>query len=186
MSAKRASSGSGAIRRLEAALSQLLERLMAFCFLAIFLVTITLVVLRYVFNSSITGANELITVLFVYTTSIGAAVAVGKREHIAIPAVVERLPRRLRGAVDALGLLLVAGLNAVFAWQSVTWISVTGSFLMPTTGAPRLAAQLSIPLGCGLASLWCVLRLLLALTGDEELGQLWTTLEEDESGRVAE
>jgi TRAP-type C4-dicarboxylate transport system permease small subunit len=183
MSAKRASGGSGTIRRLETALSRLLERLMAFCFLVIFLVTITLVVLRYVFNSSITGANELITVLFVYTTSIGAAVAIGKREHIAIPAAVERLPKRLRGAVDALGLLLVAGLNAVFAWQSVTWISVTGSFLMPTTGAPRVAAQLSIP---GLACLWCVLRLLLALTGDEELGQQWTSLEQDDSGRGAE
>lgn len=177
---------SAAVRRLEAGLGDLLEKLMALCFLVILITTITLVVLRYVFNSSITGANELITVLFVYTTSIGAAVALGKREHIAIPAVVERLPKRLRGTIDALGLLLVAGLNVVVAWQSATWISVTGDFLMPTTGAPRAVAQLSIPLGCGLASLWCVLRLLLGLVGDEELGEAWTAFEEDGSERVAE
>jgi TRAP-type C4-dicarboxylate transport system permease small subunit len=175
-----------AVRRLEAALTRVLEGLAALGFLVMLAVVIVLVLLRYVFNSSITGANELITVVFVYCTAIGAAIAVGRREHIAIPAVAERLPKAPRQVVDALGLLLVGGLNAALAWQSVTWIKVTGDFLMPSTELPRVVAQLSVPLGCGLASLWCGLRLVLALAGDEELGEAWARGEEGDSERAAE
>jgi TRAP-type C4-dicarboxylate transport system permease small subunit len=174
------------VRRVEAVVTRLLEGLAVLGFLVMLVVAIMLVVLRYVFNSSITGANELITVVFVYCTAIGAAIAVGRREHIAIPAVAERLPKALREVVDALGLLLVGGLNAVLTWQSLTWIGVTGDFLMPSTELPRVVAQLSVPLGCGLASLWCVLRLVLALAGDEELGEAWTRGEEGDSPRATE
>jgi TRAP-type C4-dicarboxylate transport system permease small subunit len=176
---------SDAVRRVEAVLTRVLEGLAALGFLVMLVVVIVLVLLRYVFNSSITGANELITVVFVYCTAIGAAIAVGRREHIAIPAVVERLPKTPRKVVDALGLLLVGGLNAALTWQSVTWIEVTGDFLMPSTELPRVVAQLSVPLGCGLASLWCVLRLVLALAGDEELGEVGAMDEEGDSERAA-
>ena len=47
-------------------MTHILEFMVSACFVAIFALVILLVVLRYVFNSSITGANELITVLFVY------------------------------------------------------------------------------------------------------------------------
>ena len=186
MSLERPDGWPHAVRRLETALTRVLEGLAALGFLVMLVVVIVLVLLRYVFNSSITGANELITVVFVYCTAIGAAIAVGRREHIAIPAVAERLPKALRRAVDALGLLLVGGLNAVLTWQSVTWIKVTGGFLMPSTELPRVVAQLSVPLGCGLAALWCALRLVLALAGDEELGEAWARDEEGDSERAAE
>jgi len=80
------------IKTIESILTKMLEGLLAICFLAIVTIVITLVVLRYAFNSSITGANEVITILFVYTTSLGAAVAVGRREHISITFAVECLP----------------------------------------------------------------------------------------------
>jgi TRAP-type C4-dicarboxylate transport system permease small subunit len=185
VSPERPAGWSDAVRRLEAGVTHFLEGLAALGFLVMLVVAIVLVVLRYVFNSSITGANELITVVFVYCTAIGAAIAVGKREHIAIPAVAERLPKAPRKVVDALGLLLVGGLNAVLTWQSVTWIKVTGDFLMPSTELPRVVAQLSIPLGCGLACLWCLLRLVLALAGDEELGEAWAMGEEGDSEPAA-
>ena len=121
---------------------------------------VTLVALRYLFNSSITGANELVTILFVYTTAIGAAVAVGKGEHIAISLAVEKLSRRGRRIAEIIQLLLVAGLNAVMIFYSIAWIRITGEFLMPSTGLPRAAVQMSVPIGCGLAIVYCVLRLI--------------------------
>jgi TRAP-type C4-dicarboxylate transport system permease small subunit len=159
------------MKRFETILTHVLEGMMMVSFLIILVLVVTLVVLRYVFNSSITGANEIITVLFVYTTAIGAAVAVGKREHIAITFAAERLPLNLRKAVDAVGLLLIALINGVMLWYSVGWIGTTGGFLMPSTGLPRIVAQVSIPLGCGLAVLYCTFRLIHALTGEEELGR---------------
>lgn len=168
------------MKKLEATLHRVLESIATLCFLAILMIVITLVVLRYVFNSSITGSNELITVLFVYTTAIGAAVAVGKREHITISVVVERLPRGLRRVIDALGLLLVASLNGVLVWYSIDWIGTTGNFLMPSTELPRIVAQISIPLGSSLAVLYCVLRLARAFIGEEALGEAWTPEGESE------
>jgi TRAP-type C4-dicarboxylate transport system permease small subunit len=161
------------MKRLETILTRVLEGVMVVSFLTIFILVVTLVVLRYVFNSSITGANEIITLLFVYTTAIGGAVAVGKREHIAITAVAERLPTTLRKVADAAGLLLIALINGVMLSYSVGWIDTTGGFLMPSTGLPRIVAQISIPIGCGLAVLYCALRLFFALRGEEEFGQSW-------------
>ncbi len=168
------------MKKLEATLNRVLESIATLCFLAILTIVITLVVLRYVFNSSITGANELVTVLFVYSTAIGAAVAVGKREHITISVVAERLPRGLRRVIDAVGLLLVASLNGVLVWYSIVWIGTTGDFLMPSTELPRIVAQISIPLGSGLAVLYCVLRLARAFVGEEALGESWAPEAESE------
>ena len=76
-------------------LTYFLEVLVCLSFLSFFTMVILLVGLRYLFNSSITGANEIITILFVYTTAIGAAIAVGQRGHIAINILIEKLPQRL-------------------------------------------------------------------------------------------
>lgn len=170
------------MKKLEANLNHVLEGITTLCFLAILVIVIALVVLRYAFNSSITGANELITVLFVYSTAIGAAVALGKREHITISAVAERLPRGLRRVIDTLGLLLVAALNGALVGYSIVWIRTTGDFLMPSTELPRMAAQLSIPLGSGLAVLYCLFRLARAVIGEEQLGESWTPEGESKKG----
>ena len=145
--------------KLETMLNRALEFVLAMCLLAIATIVVTLVVLRYVFNSSITGANETVTILFVYSTALGAALLIGKREHIAIPFAVEALPLRLQKVVDIAGLVLVAILNAVMLGYSVGWIRITGEYLMPSTGLPRAAVQMSIPLGCGLAFVYCLLRI---------------------------
>lgn len=147
------------MRRLERVLTRVLESVLAACLLAIATLVVTLVVMRYVFNSSITGANEAITILFVYTTAIGAAIAIGKREHIAIAVAVNSLPTRWQQVTDAVALVLIAVLNATMLVFSVRWIQVTGQFLMPTTGLPRLVAQLCIPLGCSLAVFYCIAKL---------------------------
>jgi TRAP-type C4-dicarboxylate transport system permease small subunit len=112
--------------------------------------------LRYLFNSSITGANEIITILFVYTTAIGAALAVGRRDNIAINILAERMPIHLAKRLAMLQLVLVGGINFALVWFSFSWISQTGDNLMPTIGIARTVVQLSIPMGCGLAALFCI------------------------------
>ena len=137
---------------------RILEFSLAICLLTIAVIVVTLVILRYVFSSSITGANELITILFVYSTAIGAAVVIGSGEHIAIPFAVERMPKPAQRLVDTFGLIAVAVLNATMIAYSVGWIRVTGDYLMPATGLPRIVVQLCVPIGCGLAVVFCFLR----------------------------
>lgn len=148
------------MQRLMTGLLRVLEALLAILLLAISLLVVTQVVLRYAFNSSITGANETITILFIYMTAIGAAVAVGKQEHIAITAGLETLPYGLQGLANRAKILAVAMINGALICFSWNWIRVTGRYLMPTTELPRAAVQLAVPIGCGFAVLFCLALLL--------------------------
>ena len=143
------------MRKIENRCVNLLEGLLALSLLVMFLLVVTLVIARYVFNAAIPGANEAVTIIFIYTSSIGGALAAGRREHIAIPVLIDRLPGAARRWIDVLGLAAVAFINGVMVWFSFHWIGITGGYLMPSTGLPRIAAQLSIPIGCGLAAVYC-------------------------------
>jgi len=154
------------MKNIDAILTRALEFVLAMCLLAIATIVVTLVILRYVFNSSITGSNELVTILFVYTTAIGAAVAIARRDHIAIPFAVEALPIRGQRIAGIVELVLVAIFNAVMVGYSIEWIRITGNYLMPATGLPRAVAQVSVPLGCGLAILYCLFRMISLASGE--------------------
>ena len=147
------------ISRLSSQFIRGLENLVALLLACIWLLVGALVTLRYVFNSSIPGANEIVTMLFVFSTSIGAAIGVGRWEHIGITVFVDRLPKRARWILDMIRTGLVGGINGLVVFYSLGWIQTTGQFVMPSTGLPRFVVQVSIPIGCTLAALFCVIRI---------------------------
>ena len=144
---------------------QALEVWMSGLVLMIWLLVVILVALRYLFNSSIPGANEWIVILFVYATSLGAALGIGRGGHLAIGFAVEKTSVRVQSRIHLLRKVLMGCLHLAIILLSVHWISTTGHFLMPSTGLPRWVAQASIPLG-GL------LGLVLSLCS---LQQAWTS-----------
>ncbi len=148
------------VERFQSGVVSWLENAIAVLLVAIWFVVAALVALRYVFNSSIPGGNEVVTMLFVYTTAIGAAVGLARWEHIGISFLLERLPNRVQWGLDLLRTLLVGILNAVIVAHSFTWIQTTGNYLMPSTGLPRFVVQLSIPIGCSLGAIFCLIRLI--------------------------
>ena len=156
--------------RTERALTRTLEGISAVLLFLMAAVVLTLVVLRYVFGTGIVGANETVTILFVYTTALGTAVAIGKRDHIAILFLVDKLGTRGRRVAELTALLAVGLLNAVMLVYSFRWIEVTGGYLMPATELPRGALQAAIPLGCGLALVYCVIGGLRVWRGAEKEG----------------
>ncbi len=144
------------IERGEYPLMKLLEKVISCFFVIIILLTITLVILRYMFNSSIMGGNELMGYLFIYTTSLGAAVSICKNDHIRISYFVDKLPAKGQGIVSVINYLLVAGINLVIAYLSISWIHQVGSFASPVMRIPMWIAEISIPLGCVFVVLFCL------------------------------
>jgi len=138
-----------------------------------FALVVTQVALRYGFNESIGGANELATILFAYTSALGIAVGIAKRDHMAISWFTERLPERARKVIDVLGLVLLAILNIIIFWYSLRWIDITGSRMISVLHVPRWTAQIAIPIGTGASAIFCFIKLWLGLRGDEELGVPW-------------
>ena len=84
-------------------LDRVLDGVMGVAFFGMAVLIILLVILRYFFNSSIPGGNEALRFAFMYTTFLGAAVLLGRNEHIAIHLATKRLPDAVRRAVAALG-----------------------------------------------------------------------------------
>ncbi|MBT5925277.1 MAG: TRAP transporter small permease [Verrucomicrobia bacterium] len=135
-----------------------IEILLAWLVFAIWLTVVALVALRYIFNSSIPGANEWIVILFVYATSLGAALGFGKGGHLAIEFAVEKIPTKFRRRFDLLRTVLIGLLHVVIVVLSIYWIWMTGHFLMPSTGLPRWVAQISIPIGGLLGLVFILIR----------------------------
>ena len=148
------------LRRLESRLAAGLEWVLAATLLGILIVVVVLVVLRYGFDSGLVGANESATMAFVYVSSLGAAVAVGRDEHVRVDLLSSRFGSRGRDRLAAVGALLVGLLNIALLLSSITWIADTGHIPMPVTQVPRAIMQVSIPIGCGLAALFCLIRLI--------------------------
>lgn len=146
---------SPAVFKIENGLNKLLNSLITLVFFVIVAITILLVVLRYVFNTGITGGNELMEYLFVYTTAIGAAIAIGKNEHIRIGFFVEQRGRIVQMITDLFGILCIALINIVFMYLSYSWISKVGHSESPVLRIPMLIVQFSVPIGCVLSVIYC-------------------------------
>ncbi len=162
------------MKRFEHILIRTLEIVFSLCLLLMLVLIIAQVLLRYGFNRSIGGANELATILFAYTSALGIAVAIAQREHMAISWFVLRLPPGPRKAVDALGLVLLATVNVVIFCYSIKWIGVTGGGIISVLQVPRWTSQIAIPIGTGASALFCFIKLYLGFRGEEEFGVSWT------------
>ena len=142
---------------METRLNRLLEQLLGLLLLAIFAAVVSLVILRYAFNTTLIGGNEGVLIAFVYTTAIGGALAVARGEHIAIHYFVDRMPAGIQRILRILQLALVAVLNLAIVGYSIIWIAATGRFLMPALQLPQMVAQLSVAIGCSLAFVYCLI-----------------------------
>ena len=135
-------------------------------FFVILSITITLVVMRYGFNSAIIGSNEAINYLFIYTTALGAAVSIGKIEHIRISFFIDKLKQKHRRYINILNYFLIAFINAVMIKYSLPWIKSAGYFESPVLRVPNWTVQVSVPIGCSLVILYCLNHIILeGLTG---------------------
>ncbi|MBC8401055.1 MAG: TRAP transporter small permease [Candidatus Marinimicrobia bacterium] len=144
--------------------TRLMEFIISFLFFNIIMMVITLVVLRYGFNTTIVGGNELVVILFIYTSAIGAAVIVGKKEHIAITYFVDKLSPFPKKLVDIFNLLMIVLLNGAMIVYSIPWISKTGNYLTAVLGIPQIFSQIIVPIGCGMAILYCLYHIVLVLS----------------------
>jgi len=162
------------MKRLEKRLIAALEIAFSVCLLGMFALIVTQVALRYGFSKSVGGANELATILFAYTSALGIAVAIAKRDHMAISWFIERLGPRSRKVVDVIGLVLLAGVNILIFCYSIKWIGATGGRMISVLQVPRWTSQIAIPVGTGASAVFCLIKLYLGLKGEEELGVPWT------------
>ncbi len=151
------------VRCLEKNLVVWLERLLTIVFMAIFALVVVLVVLRYVFNTTIVGGNEATVMLFIYTTALGSAVEIARGKHIIVDSFVNYLPGRVRYWLGVINLGVVAIVHAFLLKFSFDWVGAVGGSEHPVLHVPEGIVQVAMPIGCGLAVLFCLTRIVIAL-----------------------
>jgi len=166
-------SGESRVKRLEGILLRIFEVACSICLLFMFALVVLQVILRYVFDGSIGGANELATILFAYTSALGVAIAIARREHMTISWFAMQLPTGPRKVVDVIGLALLAALNLIILFYSIKWIATTGGGMISVLQVPRWTSQIAIPVGTGASALFCLIKIYLGLRNEEALGTPW-------------
>ena len=136
------------IRRIENALTISLEGIVAFFFFVIVVLILLLVILRYLFTTTIIGGDEATQFLFIYATAFGAAISVGKNQHIKISVFLERFPRKAQRIVTIFNCILIMLLHGYLFFLSLTWISSVGYFESPVLQIPQGIVQICIPISC--------------------------------------
>jgi TRAP-type C4-dicarboxylate transport system permease small subunit len=144
------------VDRVARGLARLLENVLGYIFLMITLAVVVLVVLRYFFLTTIVGGQEFTVFCFIYTSAIGAAVLLYKGELISVPLLVDRLSPRARRWMRRINYLEVALLNGLVVILSIPWIRSVGQFPSPVLRIPQGVVLLSVPVGCGLVSLYAL------------------------------
>ena len=158
---------------LDKKLARALEWFLVGLFFVFLVLVCVMVVQRYVFATGITGGNEFVTIAFVFCSAIGGAVAISKREHIAITFFIDLLPRGLKMAIYISGLVVIAIVNAALIYYAVGWIQTAGHFPYQPLGWPQGYVHAAIPIGSALAILFCTVKIILTLAGRESIDVLW-------------
>ncbi|MBV5323399.1 TRAP transporter small permease subunit, partial [bacterium] len=103
-----------------------MEHLLTVTFMAITLLVTLLVTLRYVFDTTIVGGNEISVMLFVWTTALGAAVELAHGKHIIVDVFVNYLPPAIRHWLDIINLFIIGVLNIYLLKYGIDWINTVG------------------------------------------------------------
>ena len=121
-----------AYKFLEKALDSVLGTLLALMGIFIF----SNVVLRYVFNSGITWAEEFSRFLFIWLIFLGAIGALKDNNHLGFTSLVQRMPPTLKKITYIVSNILVVGCLWIFFTGSLEMTIMTQHTLSPATGIP--------------------------------------------------
>jgi len=132
-------------------LAQGVDLFMVLSYATIVALTIILTILRYVFRTSIHGGPEIVRFCFIYTSFMGAAVLLGRREHVMIDGLIKRLPSLAYKGLRILSHVLVATLHGLLLYHSFRWISVVGGHPSDILRIPMWTIQISLQICCGMS-----------------------------------
>jgi TRAP-type C4-dicarboxylate transport system permease small subunit len=158
------------VQRINRAVTAVLEPTVILLFFVLFVLVAVLVILRYVFGSTIAGGDEMIEYLFIYTSTVGAALVLARREHVSIPVFWGRMKASVRRTFDTVNHLLIILLNAYMLLLSREWIAGVGAHRSYMLHLPMWVVQISIPIGCGLTILYCLVNIVGGVPADRDGG----------------
>jgi TRAP-type C4-dicarboxylate transport system permease small subunit len=115
----------------------------------------TQLVLRSGFDTTLLWADELLRILVLWLTLLGAIVAARTDRHLRIDVIHKLLPPRGRELLGCIASLVVVGVAGLFAWEAVRFTHQAYTFEDTVLGGvPQWPFLLILPVGVGLIALY--------------------------------
>ncbi|MEO8752131.1 MAG: TRAP transporter small permease [Casimicrobiaceae bacterium] len=114
---------------------------------AMTLLVLVQVVLRYVLKVPLVWVEEATVFLMIWMAFMGAAIGVRRGAHIAMTILVDRLPARVAGAFYHVGTVAVIAFAGVVVWEGVQLVLSVGGQRSAALGLPMTIPYLIVPLG---------------------------------------
>jgi tripartite ATP-independent transporter DctM subunit len=163
---------SGTFARFDRLLSRVVEGAAAAIVVAELILLGAATMARYVFNAPLIWSDELATVLFVWLSVLGSAVALRRGEHMRLTAFVRNLSPAWRERVDALGLMLVCTILVALIMPSWEHLESHLTSRMPVLDISEGFREAAILVGVLLMLMTAVDRLVQQASWPQILGSL--------------
>ena len=129
---------------------------------AIVVITILAVFMRYILNDPLQGIEEVLITLYLWAIMLGAASAMKERGHVSIDVLVVNLPKPAQRYIgyfnDVIGIVVLV----TFGWLGLELSLAAGDKITPILGFKYTYIDLAVPVG----AFWMAFYLLLHLIGD--------------------
>lgn len=108
------------------------------------------VIMRYVFNNSLSWSEELGKFLFVWISWLGISIGHKRKEHIKITLVVDKLPHKLKMICEAISELILIVICGITMYYGVIMIAIQKNIPYAGIKISTSWGYLSLVLGCGI------------------------------------
>lgn len=129
---------------------------------AIVIITVAAVFMRYILNDPLQWVEEVLIALYIWAIMLGAASAMKSRGHVSIDAFVTLLPaggqRWVQRFNDVVGIVVLV----TFGWLGLQLGLMAGDKITPILGIKYMYLDLAVPVG----AFWMALYLFAHLIGD--------------------
>lgn len=113
------------------------------------------VILRYIFNSSIYGADELARILFVWMSWLGISIGERRSEHIRIDMLVNRFKGVPGKMVELIANLVTFSILAVLVYEGLNVVAIyfQKGVTTPMYNIPQWLIYFSVPYSCAVMAI---------------------------------
>lgn len=149
-----------------AAVGHLIKLIVASLILLILLLVCIQVFCRFVLNSALPWPEEAVTILMIWSLFLGGAFALLHREHMGINYFVDRLPPKLKAAVDILVQIIIVGTCGVIIYSGYFEAMMLKDLHTGALGISRAWAYSAVPISAVLYLIFAIYLIIKDIKGD--------------------
>jgi len=157
------------IKKVDAFISKTIKTLITVLLILILCMVFIQTCLRYFFSSSVYGANELITIFFIYASTLGVALALRRKEHISIKNIIEKLPTSTSKILLKVNYVIIALFNIIIMYLTILWLRKTIFVISQITGLPFWVGVITLPISFLIVVFYCVYIIILISKNSSKL-----------------